>query len=515
MSNNLLVSLKEHLAGDVVSNLASFIGESPVNTESALHTALPSLLAGLVDKSANPTSLGNLFNLLTQGNHDGGILSNLGALSRGGEETTKLVSDGGKLLSSLFGDKLGGINDLVANASGISKNSSTSLLGFITPLVLGLIGKNIRIGNINNASGLAGLLSEQSGFLKNAIPAGLTNLLGSGHQGNIVSNVGDQIAKTAAGTTATASNVISDFDKAADTIDSGYTAPDIAPKTESLVNTFDNLSDKIESAAEETLSSAKHMTENLGESASKFGSQVIGEGKEFAHNATDAFEKGAGEGKKFLPWILLAAALALAWGLLKSCSTPETVPDATTSSITAPTTPPAEPVVAAPSTLEPVKVEAPAVGQASDFFEKTLSTGYAIKATKDGFESKLVGFIESNEAISQDLWFNMDGITFDTNKATIKAESSGQIKHVAEILKAFPKVKIKIGGYTDNTGNAKVNQKLSTNRASAVKKALVTQGIEAGRLDAEGYGSEHPVASNDTDEGRQKNRRIDVRVTKK
>jgi OmpA-OmpF porin, OOP family len=517
MSNNLLELLKERLSGDVVSNLATLIGESAKNTESALHTALPSLLAALANKGSDSTSLGKLFNLLNSGNYDGGILSNLGALSRGGEETTKLVSEGGNSLSSLFGDKIGGITDLIANASGISKNSSSSLLGFITPIALGLIGKTLKIGNINSASGLAGLLSDQSGFLKNFIPAGLNNLL-----------AGEQIAKTSTTTASTTDHIISAFDKVANTLDSGYTAPNAVQKTATITETFDNIGDKIEDMAEETLSSAKNMAQGFGESASQFGSHIVDEGKGFAHSAADAFEEGAGEGRKFLPWILLAAALALAWGLLKSCSVPDTAPDTTVSSTTTPavtepptTTPPpagqvaALPVQPVPTTPEPAKAEVPVVDNASDFFEKTLSTGYAIKAAKDGFESKLVGFIEGNEAINKDLWFNMDGIIFDTNKASVKAESNTQINHIAEILKAYPNVKIKIGGYTDNTGKANANKKLSNNRANAVKKALVTQGIKADRLDAEGYGSEHPVASNHTAEGRQQNRRIDVRVTEK
>ncbi|MBM4208822.1 MAG: OmpA family protein [Gammaproteobacteria bacterium] len=109
----------------------------------------------------------------------------------------------------------------------------------------------------------------------------------------------------------------------------------------------------------------------------------------------------------------------------------------------------------------------------------------------------------------------MDGIQFDTNKATIRKESGEQIEHIAEVLKAFPKVKIKIGGYTDNTGKAAANKKLSANRANAVKKAVLAKDIKADRIEAEGYGSDHPVASNDTPEGRQQNRRIDVRVLEK
>ncbi|MSS76458.1 MAG: OmpA family protein [Methyloglobulus sp.] len=127
----------------------------------------------------------------------------------------------------------------------------------------------------------------------------------------------------------------------------------------------------------------------------------------------------------------------------------------------------------------------------------------------------MVSFIEGSEAISKDLWFNMNGITFDTNKASIKKESNEQINHIAEVLKAFPKVNIKIGGYTANTGKANANKKLSNSRAIAVKKAIVAKGVKTDRMDAEGYGSDHPVASNDTEEGRQQNRRIDVRVTER
>lgn len=504
MSNNLLELLKEYLSGDVVSNLAAHLGESPKDTESALHTALPAILGGLVDKAESPESISKLLSLLTEGNHDGGILSNLGALSRGGDETINLVSQGGTLLASLLGERASGMVDLVTNTSGINRNSSTSLLGFVTPVILGLIGKHMKIEHIDYASGLAGFLGSQKGFLQNVIPAGFTS------------------------TATTADTAISEFDKASS---SGEIGDYIKDKAEAVGDTFSHIGDKIEDVAEETYSTAKHAAEDIGETASQFGSSVVHESKEFAHSAAEAFEEGAGEGNKFLPWLLIAAALALMWGLLKSCSTEETTTEATAPVTTAPavtatpepaTPPPPEPIVAAPieaptppTVPAPVEAPAPVVEPASDFYEKTLSTGYAIKAPKDGFASKLVGFIESDEAISKDLWFNMDGIQFDTNKATIKAESAAQIEHIVEVLKAFPKVKIKIGGYTDNTGKANANKKLSESRAIAVKKAIVGKDIKADRMDAEGYGSEHPVASNDTEEGRKQNRRIDVRVTEK
>ena len=83
------------------------------------------------------------------------------------------------------------------------------------------------------------------------------------------------------------------------------------------------------------------------------------------------------------------------------------------------------------------------------------------------------------------------------------------------ILKAYPKVKLKMGGYTDSRGNAAMNKKLSAERSRSVMDKVVGVGIAASRFESEGYGAEHPVASNDTPEGRQQNRRVDVRVTAK
>ena len=100
-------------------------------------------------------------------------------------------------------------------------------------------------------------------------------------------------------------------------------------------------------------------------------------------------------------------------------------------------------------------------------------------------------------------------------KSTIKPESQVQITNLVEILKAFPNVSLKIGGYTDNVGDAKSNLKLSADRAAAVVAALKAAGIDGKRLESEGYGQEHPVASNDTEEGRTQNRRIAARVTAK
>ena len=150
-----------------------------------------------------------------------------------------------------------------------------------------------------------------------------------------------------------------------------------------------------------------------------------------------------------------------------------------------------------------------------EFRSRKLTSGVELSIPDNGVENNLLGFIEGDRVVDKETWFNFDRLTFETGSATLKPSSQEQLKNVAEILKAYPNVAVKIGGYTDNTGNAETNQKLSEERATSVRSALVDLGIAADRLEAEGYGQEHPVASNETAEGRAQNRRISIRVTKK
>ncbi len=162
---------------------------------------------------------------------------------------------------------------------------------------------------------------------------------------------------------------------------------------------------------------------------------------------------------------------------------------------------------------------AAAAGAAADLgavVERSLPGLPSIHVPEHGIESRLLAFItDASRAVDTTTWFSFDRIEFDTASATLRASSNDQLDAMAAILKAYPNVSLKIGGYTDNVGDETANQALSASRAENTKQALVTRGIAAARLDAEGYGEEHPVASNDTEVGRQRNRRIDVRVTAK
>ena len=106
-------------------------------------------------------------------------------------------------------------------------------------------------------------------------------------------------------------------------------------------------------------------------------------------------------------------------------------------------------------------------------------------------------------------------IHFDTGEATIKPVSYGLLDEVASTLKAHPELKrTEIEGHTDSQGEAELNKQLSRRRAEAVREYLIQKGVDGGRLGATGYGAERPVAPNDTDQGREANRRGEFRITK-
>jgi OmpA-OmpF porin, OOP family len=106
----------------------------------------------------------------------------------------------------------------------------------------------------------------------------------------------------------------------------------------------------------------------------------------------------------------------------------------------------------------------------------------------------------------------LKNVFFETGLATLKKESFPALNELVEALNSKPNLVIEIAGHTDNVGSPESNMKLSADRANAVRDYLVKHGIAQARVVAKGYGETMPVADNDTPEGRQKNRRTEVRI---
>jgi len=112
------------------------------------------------------------------------------------------------------------------------------------------------------------------------------------------------------------------------------------------------------------------------------------------------------------------------------------------------------------------------------------------------------------------LVLTLGAVLFETNKATLQSGSQRTVQKVAEFLNQYPERKILIEGFTDSQGSDSYNQKLSQDRAQAVRDELAKNGVSAQRIDIVGYGEEYPVASNDNAAGRQQNRRVEIVVSK-
>ena len=195
---------------------------------------------------------------------------------------------------------------------------------------------------------------------------------------------------------------------------------------------------------------------------------------------------------KFLPWLLVVAAGLAAFYLFKTCNvkTPET-PQVAMAQPTAPV---------APAVNETVK-------------KLTLPSG-DIEVKAGSFLDKLYTEITDPKAdLTKALTF--DNVNFATSSAQLTDGSKAQLDDLAKIMKAFPKVDVKIEGHTDNVGNEAANLMLSKSRAASVKTYLVGHGVAESRIATNGFGSTKPVADNATAEGKAQNRRIEAFVTKK
>lgn len=247
-----------------------------------------------------------------------------------------------------------------------------------------------------------------------------------------------------------------------------------------------------------------------------------------AQVATSRPASSGGSMGSFIPWLLLLIGVGLLWYFMRGCNNPKVEDAREETEVILDST--QEDIEDAVDTIkEGAKEVAVALkGKVDEFgnwvsdlgkdYIVTLPDGKELKVYEGSVERNLVDFINTgtkDEEVLKNKWFSFDRLYFRSEKSELVNSSKRQLDNIAEILKAYPKVHIKMGGYTDSDGEETMNQKLSQERADAAKKELQVRGISGNRIEAEGYGEQFPrCAENDTRECKSQNRRIDIRVTK-
>lgn len=405
MASNLLEMFNNTLGELLAKQASSILGESAESTITGVKHIVPSLLSSLIQRGNTEAGAEELMLYLAEQNIDGSILSNVGASLQGGIETEKLMYQGAGNLRYLLDDKLSGVVDIISSASGLKTSSATSLLKLTAPLVLGIIGKNIREKGLD-AKGLKTLLADQRESVRQSIPPGVGKLLG---MAALSAEYAPQVAQTI-----------------------------IPPASPIEKSTF----------------------------------------------------------SKLLPWIVLGlVSLALFYFVEKGCGgTPQdhvVAPEAAKDTVIA--TPPVEPV--------------------KEVKNYSLPGGHTFNVLPGSFTDRLADFLTSSETGQKCLPF--DQVDFESGSFKITADSDVQLEELSTIMNAYPYIRISIEGHTDNEGDDGKNKSLSKERAKAIKTWLSGKSIEPGRIDIKGMGEEKPIATNKTEMGRKKNRRVEVCVKKK
>lgn len=438
--SQLLDVLKGLATKELVSAASSSLGESESGITKALGGILPSILSGVMNSSSSSHNM--IGDLLGKAGGNSNLVGDLiGGLTSGNASQNPTLGLGSSLLTGLFGDKMGGIANLISNFSGIKSSSSNSLMSIGGSLIASFLGKKM-LGEGLNFGGIMNWLGGHKNEIESAVPAGMASFLSSG--------------------SSTASAAAS---KVADTVSSSD-------------------------------------------------------------------DNGGGGMKWLLPLILLGLLGIGIWYWMKGCNTGadeaktetaqviEEAGNSIDSAANAAGNAVSNAAAAVGSDVKGALDEAGNwIAAKGEAIKIKLDNGTELDATKGSLEDKFYSFIKDPNAVAgKDVWFNFEDLLFETGKSTLKPGSEKQLENAVAILKAYPKVKIKLGGYTDNTGDSMKNVTLSESRAKTVYNQMIAKGAEKASFDDkpyEGYGPQFPVGDNATAEGKAQNRRISLSVRAK
>jgi outer membrane protein OmpA-like peptidoglycan-associated protein len=454
MAASLLGTIEEYLSSDVIQRVAASLGESPSNTEKAIQNAVPAILGGMIQRASTSDDAEAIARAVQSAPGPGPSLTEFLSTPASMQHAART---GQSLLATLFGSKLSSLIDLIAASSGITTSSASTLLSMLAPLVFSLVGREAAARG-GGVSGLMSLLNSQKAEIMSFLPSELSAVV----------------------------TELSPLDSFAPPIAPPTPTPTIVPAV-------------VAREADGVISRA-----------------------EVAHEAPIDVPVAIRERKSgwIVPPLILLALLGLgAWYFLggqRSTAVPNQ-----TAAPTAPTTPttptmPAPPEEASPAPSEPKASGSPegvTRGHKGRMTTVALPDGKSVNVREDSAIYALAKYLESGEAAPKTFVF--DRVQFESGSARLMRDSRGTVNRLAAILKAYPSTEIRLDGHTDNSGDTSKNAALSQARADEVKRMLARKGVAATRIATSGHGHDKPIASNDTPEGREQNRRIEVAVTKR
>jgi OmpA-OmpF porin, OOP family len=145
----------------------------------------------------------------------------------------------------------------------------------------------------------------------------------------------------------------------------------------------------------------------------------------------------------------------------------------------------------------------------------TLPCGTVLSVEEGTFNFNLATFLLKGSDSDLPKTFVFDHLNFDSATTRLTPESNATVSNLIAIMKCYPTMQVQLEGHTDSTGDAAANKQLSIDRANAIRDLLVAGGVDTSRITTAGYGADKPIASNDTEEGKAKNRRTELVVVKK
>jgi outer membrane protein OmpA-like peptidoglycan-associated protein len=471
MTSGLYETLRSAIGPGFTRTASAALDEHEYGIGRTMDAAFAAILTGLERNAGDAGVMSEIARLVGERGNDTAILSGSAGLLAPGASSGL----GERLLATLFGARTETIGAAIARASGVGSQSAATMLPHAGSLVLALLGKRLGAG-VPPANAVAGLVAGERGVLSRSVPGYLRSLISS------VRDAGTKIPDAAA---------LSGAGSLAWLLLPVLLLVGLAWYLMSLDSGTGERRTAASDPTSTTWRPADREREQAGWSDSRTGdARTGGETRPAARDTRTAVREETPSARKSTG----------DWSWDREPARPA-APSSSSSTWTAPTT------STAPATRSP-----PLPG----LVRVRLVGGTEIDIMPEGVEQKVKDLVEDRWAsIDKARWFDFDRIRFRTGSSDLTPGSRVQLRNTAAILAAYPNVRIKIGGYTDNVGDPQSNLRLSDERAKRVMAELVKLGVAADRVEAEGYGDQHPIADNSTPEGRAKNRRTAVSVRAK